>query len=141
MNLDQEGRKHLIFEEGKRLKAYLDTKGIPTIWIGNTSYPDGTKVKMGDVITEQQGWEMFAKIERLFTENINKKVRVPLTQNQFNACFSFSWNIGMAAFNNSTFLKLLNKGNYKGAADAMLMWSKPAEIIPRRKRERELFIK
>ena len=44
--------------EGCRLEAYKDSAGIPTIGYGNTYYPDGTKVKIGDKITQQRAEEL-----------------------------------------------------------------------------------
>jgi len=38
--------------EGLRLKAYLCTAGVPTIGYGATRYLDGTKVQLGDSITQ-----------------------------------------------------------------------------------------
>ncbi len=67
-------------------------------------------------------------------------VRVPLTQGQFDALCSFCFNVGIGAFKKSTLVKVLNKGNYRGAADEFLKWKKPPEIIGRRRSEREQFL-
>ncbi|ELI8281136.1 glycoside hydrolase family protein, partial [Yersinia enterocolitica] len=57
---------------------------------------------------------------------------------------SLIFNIGPTAFANSTVLKRLNDGDYQGAADAFLMWKKagnnPDILLPRRQRERALFL-
>jgi lysozyme len=37
-------------------------------------------------------------------------------------------------------VKRINAGDFRGAADAILMWDKPSTLIPRRRRERELFL-
>jgi len=62
---------------------------------------------------------------------------VPLSQTQFDALVSFHYNTGGIAKANLT--RLLNAGDYAGAADAFMGWSKPAEIIPRREKEQKLF--
>jgi lysozyme len=67
-------------------------------------------------------------------------VKVPLTQNQFDALYSLCFNIGEGAFKKSTVVKRLNANDYKGAADAILMWNKPSVLEKRRKRERDLFL-
>jgi lysozyme len=67
-------------------------------------------------------------------------VKVPLQQAQFDALYSLCFNIGGTAFKNSTVVKRLNANDYQGAADAILMWNKPAVLEKRRKRERELFL-
>ncbi|KQD16250.1 lysozyme [Acinetobacter baumannii] len=71
---------------------------------------------------------------------------MPLTQNQFDALVSLAYNIGSGAFKGSTLLKLLNKGDYKGAADQFLVWNKAGGkvmkgLVRRREAERALFLK
>lgn len=43
--------------EKRRLVAYLDQKGIPSIAWGNTTYPNGIAVKLGDTCTPAQADE------------------------------------------------------------------------------------
>lgn len=140
MKLDKKGREHLIQEEGLKLKAYKDTVGIWTIGVGNTYYEDGSKVKQGDVITKERADSLLSIVSKQFEDNINKVVTVPLNQNQFNALVSFSYNIGIGAFNKSTLLKLLNQGEYIQAAEQFMKWLKPPELKGRRNRERTLFL-
>ena len=40
--------------EGFRTEAYLDGVGIPTIGYGTTHWPNGSPVKMGEVVTQEQ---------------------------------------------------------------------------------------
>jgi lysozyme len=54
---------------------------------------------------------------------INESVSVPLNQNQFDALASFVYNIGPNAFRSSTLLKLLNQGDYAGAAAQFGRWN------------------
>ncbi len=73
-------------------------------------------------------------------------VTVPLNQNQFDALVSLTYNIGSGAFNNSTLLKKLNKGDYQGAADQFLVWNKAGGkvmkgLVRRREAEQALFLK
>jgi lysozyme len=51
-----------------------------------------------------------------------------------------AFNIGAGGFRGATVVKRLNARDFGGAADAMLLWRRPPEIIPRRRRERELFL-
>ena len=67
-------------------------------------------------------------------------MKVPLTQNQFDALYSLCFNIGETNFKKSTVVRKLNEKDYQGAADAILMWNKPAVLEGRRKRERALFL-
>ncbi|MFP0401323.1 lysozyme [Acinetobacter nosocomialis] len=132
--------------EGKRLNAYDDGVGVWTIGFGTIKYPNGVRVKKGDTCTEQQAETYLKNDLTKFEVAINKLVKVPLTQNQFDALVSLTYNIGSGAFNNSTLLKKLNKGDYQGAADQFLVWNKAGGkvmkgLVRRREAERALFLK
>ena len=51
---------------------------------------------------------------------------VPLTQNEFDTLADFAFNAGCGAFAGSTMLKLLNAGNYAGAAGQFELWDHAA---------------
>ncbi|ENV02399.1 lysozyme [Acinetobacter sp. NIPH 817] len=132
--------------EDTRTKAYDDGVGIWTIGIGTTVYPNGVKVKKGDTCTLEQAKSYFKHDLAKFEKTVNESVIVPLTQNQFDALVSLTYNIGSGAFKGSTLLKLLNKGDYKGAADQFLLWNKADSkvmkgLVRRREAERALFLK
>ncbi len=60
-----------------------------------------------------------------------------VSQHEFDALVSFHLNTG--GIGRAQLTKSLNAGNRQAAADQFLGWSKPPEIIPRRKREQALF--
>jgi lysozyme len=60
-------------------------------------------------------------------------------QHEFGTLASFIFNVGVGAFTGSTLLKLLNKGDYAGAALQLDRRHIPPEITSRRKGEREQF--
>ena len=104
------------------------------------------KVKKGDACTPEQAKSYFKHDLAKFEKTVNESVTVPLTQNQFDALVSLTYNIGSGAFNNSTLLKKLNKGDYQGAADQFLVWNKAGGkvmkgLVRRREAERALFLK
>lgn len=132
--------------EDTRFKAYDDGVGVWTIGTGTTVYPNGVKVKQGDTCTPEQAKTYFKHDLAKFEKTVNESVTVPLNQNQFDALVSLTYNIGAGALKNSTLLKLLNKGDYKGAADQFLAWKKAGgKVLPglvrRREAERALFLK
>ena len=134
--------------ESFRAKAYLCPSGIPTIGYGSTYYPDGKKVTLQDKeITEQKAFEILEYISNKdFGSNINKVVKVPLNQNQFDSLVSFSYNIGTKNFNWSTLLKKLNLSDYQGSSLEFARWNKSGEkvlsgLVKRRLAEKELFLK
>jgi len=139
--MSENGLKFLMNNEGVRLKPYLDTKGIPTIGVGNTFYEDGSKVKMTDPpITEKRAMELFRWILKQYELAVYSNTRDDINQNQFDALVSFTYNVGVNAFKNSTLLKRINaNASQQSITNAFMMWNKPKEIIGRRKREVELY--
>ncbi len=132
--------------EGKRLTSYDDGVGIWTIGYGTIKYPNGVRVKKGDTCTERQAETYLKNDLNRFEVAINKLVKVPLSQNQFDALASFTYNLGETNLANSTLLKKLNKGDYQGAADQFLVWNKAGGkvmkgLVRRREAERALFLK
>lgn len=127
--------------EGCILIAYKCPSDCWTIGYGHTK-----NVKSGMAITKAQA-ESYLKQDLVAFENaVNKYVKVPLTQNQFDALVSFSFNCGAGALKTSTLLKKLNKKDYDGAADEFLKWNKSngkvlSGLTKRRKDERSLFLK
>lgn len=109
MKLNNSGYLLITEFEGFSAKPYLCSAKVPTIGYGNTYYPNGTKVTMLDKeITKVQAFEMFKSIADKFASKVSKLVTSPLNQNQFNALVSLAYNIGIAAFTNSTLLKKVN---------------------------------
>ena len=108
MVISKKGLELIKEFEGLRLKAYLDSAGVPTIGFGTIRYPDGTKVKMGDVCTEKQAdeWLLYEVTEK--TRSINTLVKMSINQNQFDALCSFAYNVGTGALGKSTLLKRVN---------------------------------
>ena len=135
MKLSTEGRQALIQREGKRNKAYLDTKGIPTIGVGHT----GPEVYMGLAWTDQQIEDAFSDDVQWAEDAVNGYVNTELAQHQFDALVSFVFNIGETAFRRSTMLKMLNAGDFEGATKQFDRWNIPKEIIGRRMQEKKQF--
>ena len=94
--------------EGCKLTAYKDPaskNGLPiTIAYGNTMYTDGSKIKLGDIITQQKADELLQwAIDK--KTNVIKSMNLHLDNNQFDAITSFVYNCGIGAFEKSTMLK------------------------------------
>ena len=150
MKLNQNGYNLIKQFEGLRLDAYAATesekqRNIWTIGFGNITYENGTKVKKGDKITQQRAEELFKYFADRFASNIDTKVTVPITQNQFNAIVSLAYNIGLGNFQKSTLLKKLNRNpNDKTIKDEFLKWinaggRKLQGLVNRRKKEIEVY--
>lgn len=128
------------------LQAYDDGVGVWTIGKGTTVYPNGVKVKKGDTCTLDQANEYFSHDLKRFESSVNNLVKAPLSQNQFDALVSLTYNIGSGNFASSTLLKKLNAKDYAGAADQFPLWNKGGGkvlkgLVRRRADERALFLK
>ena len=143
MKLDEKGYKALHDREGLRLKPYLDTRGIPTIAMGNTFYENGRKVTMKDKpLTLKEADELGKITADKFAKQVGALVKSNVNQNQFNALVSIAYNIGINGFRTSSFLKLVNKNpNDPKIKEAIMLWTKNKELIGRRKKEVELYFK
>jgi len=128
--------------EGLRLDAYPDpgTGGAPwTIGFGTTA-----GVKPGQTITKERAEELLREDVKRFEGYVDRLVKVPLTQGQYDALVSFVYNLGPGALERSTLLDQLNRGDYDSAAEQFGRWVKAggktlAGLVRRRAAERALF--
>jgi GH24 family phage-related lysozyme (muramidase) len=148
--------------EGCRLRAYLCPAGKWTIGWGNTTYPDGRRVKEGDRITAAQAEEMFQLILGQFERGVMRLLQVkapiqggnPTNPAQFGALVSFAYNVGLdedddiipEGLGDSTLLKLHRAGQYDRAAGEFLKWvfahgRRQKGLVKRRQAERFLYLR
>lgn len=123
MQLSQKGLDAIKFFEGLELKAYPDSEGTPTIGYGTIKIA-GKPVRMGMVITKEQAEQYLLEDVEKFVVAVNKAIKVPTTQNEFDALVIETYNIGIGAMQGSTFMKRHNAGNKVGCAEAMQWWDK-----------------
>jgi lysozyme len=126
--------------EGLSLTAYQDIVGVWTIGYGSTN-----SVKPNMVITEAQAVERLHSDVASAVRCVNSRVTREISQNQFDALVSFTFNLGCAALVSSTLLKLLNVGDISGAAAEFGRWTHAGVrvlpgLVARREAERKLFV-
>ena len=130
------------FEEC-RLVAYPDpgTGDEPiTIAWGHTG-----GVKLGDTCTQEEADSLFVIDLAEAEEPVNRLVTAPLTQNQFDALVSFTYNCGEPNLKISRLLQLLNAKYYQEAAAQFPRWNRSKGrikngLIRRREAEKKLFL-
>jgi lysozyme len=106
--------------EGLRLTAYKDSVGVLTIGYGHT----GKDVVPGLTITQADADQLLAS-DLVEAENaVSRLVKVPLSDNQFGALVSFTFNVGTSAFAGSSLLKKLNAGDYEAEPAELAKWNK-----------------
>jgi lysozyme len=141
MNISQTGIKLIMRFEGCRLTAYKDPVGILTIGYGHTG-----DVRSGQTITQVQADDLLKQDVTKFATGVAVLIKVPVNQNQFDALVSFAYNCGLGALKTSTLLSLVNKKDFKGAADEFEKWIHAGGkvlkgLVSRRKAEKALFLK
>jgi lysozyme len=136
-----------------RCKAYQcivgrDKKGRPIYdgkWTIGWGCTEG--VTEGMIWTREQADRAFHKELSVFQAAVNRLVKVPLSQNAFDALVSFAYNCGEGALSKSSLLKKLNKGDYEGAAQQFGYWvnSNGVKNVPglvrRRRDEAKVFLR
>lgn len=140
MPVSPAGRAAIMQREGCKLIAYPDSVGVPTIGTGHTGRMSPPLVRLGMTITRAQAEDYLAADLAPVEKAITDFVKVSLAQGERDALASLIFNIGVTGFQGSTVLRKLNKGDRAGAAEAFLMWEKPAVLKSRREAERAQFL-
>lgn len=149
-------RKLIVDEEGESLEVYLDN-ATPPVWTVGT----GHKVLSTDVvrgqkihpygpiktITQSESDAFLKNDSAMAIQDVDNGVRVLVNTNQRAALISLRFNIGSTAFRDSTLLRLLNAGDFQGAADQFSRWIYSGRkdvpnpvLVKRRERERGVFL-
>lgn len=147
MNISPSGLDFIVSFEGKlkllpdgRYIAYQCPAKVWTIFAGVTE-----GVTEGMICTEDEGKAMFRRELAKHEAAVRRLVTVGLTQKQFDALVSFSYNVGTGALQKSTLLKHLNKGEYARAASHFGDFKKAGGkvlkgLVRRRAAEAALFV-
>ena len=142
MNLSQSGLNFIKQWEAFRGRPYNDGYGFMTIGYGH-------KIKPGErftEISEPQAAQILANDTAWAVDAVNRNVRVPLNQSQFDALVSLVFNWGEGNFASSILLQRLNAGDYAGAANRLGEWPITSGgvtsqgLINRRAAEKALFL-
>ncbi|HHR0802518.1 TPA: lysozyme [Enterobacter roggenkampii] len=131
--------------EGCKLTAYQDSVGVWTIGYGWTQPVDGKPIRAGMTIKQETAERLLKTGLVSYESDVSRLVKVDLTQGQFDALVSFTYNLGARSLSTSTLLRKLNASDYAGAADEFLRWNKAGGkvlngLARRREAERALFL-
>jgi len=124
MNVNTATKKLIKEYEGLRLKAYRCSAGVLTIGWGHTSAAGEPVVRPGMTITKAEAERIFDRDIEKFAVGVEKLIKREINDNQFGACVSLAFNIGVGAFSKSSVLRFLSKGKFDDAADAFMLWNK-----------------
>jgi lysozyme len=140
MHIDKEGIEFLRHVEGVRHKAYmLYGEKYFTIGVGHSYDP---LITANTVWTDEQINTALQKDVQKFEKYVEKHVKIPLNQHQFNALVSYTFNRGEGGIKELAAHSI----THQEYADNMVRyWGKAVKfkdaLIQRRKKERALFLK
>lgn len=125
MKTSQRGIDLIKNAEGLRLQPYICSAGKRTIYYGHVILP-GEKFNN----TKEEAEAVLTRDLAKFEAGVSKLVKVPLTQNQFDALVSFAFNVGLdddldtkaEGLGDSTLLKKVNAKDFEGAALEFSKW-------------------
>ncbi len=126
--------------EGLHLEAYRDCAGIWTIGYGHA----GPAVSEGQSVSEAQAEKLLEADLGEAVACVNHSIQVAISQNQFDAIVDFCFNAGRGNFVQSTLLRKVNAGDFRGAAAQFALWVHAggevvAGLVRRRDAEAALF--
>lgn len=128
--------KSIAHHEGTRLKPYRCPAQLWTIGTGHVLYPDQGAMKIEDrlkyplkpadnrVFTKEEVDAILAKDLDRFVRGVSKYCPVVASQGQFDALVSFAFNLGLGTLQRSTLRSKHNRGDYAGAAQEFLKYTK-----------------
>jgi len=143
-------------DEGVRNRPYQCPALLWTCGVGHVIDPSHAKVPFANrkQLPIPDGWDRVLSAEEIdeilkkdlnrFEAGVLRLIKVKLTQGQFDGLVSFSFNVGLGNLQNSTLRMKLNRGDYEGAAEQFLVWTKAGGkvlkgLVIRRTHEKEMF--
>ena len=147
----------LKHHEGVRFRPYRCPAVLWTVGVGHVIDPAHIGVKLEDRknLPIPAGWDriltvaevdgILAKDLERFERGVERLCPAGLTQPRFDALVSFSFNVGLGNLQRSTLRMRHNRGDYEGAAEAFMMWTKAGGrelpgLVKRRRDERSVYL-
>jgi lysozyme len=144
-------------DEGVRLRPYRCPALLWTVGVGHVIDPNHIRVKLDERkgLGIPDGWDRTLTMDEvngilaadlaLFERGVLRLCPEGLTQGRFDALVSFSFNVGLGNLQRSTIRMKHNRGDFDGAAESFMVWTKAGGkelpgLVKRRKHERALYL-
>ncbi len=145
MKVTQEGFALIKSCEGFRSEAYRDAGGVWTVGYGHTSAVGAPEVAPQMRLSEAEANEVLQRDVDNVARRVSALVKVPLTDAQFSALVSFTYNVGAGAFAGSSVLMVINSGDFARVPERLALWNKGGGrvlpgLVKRRAAEAAMFL-
>jgi len=146
MQISDKGIALIKHHEGVRLKPYQDCVKLWTVGVGHL-IGDGKSLppEWNKVFTMEEVDGILRKDLARFEQGVSKFCPVPLTQGEFDALISFSFNLGLGVLQRSTLRQKIIRNDKKGAAEEFTKYIRAGGkiikgLVTRRNDEKQLFL-
>lgn len=157
MKVSAKALEMIKHHEGVRLRPYRCPALLWTVGVGHVIDQSHIGVKFDERknLPIPAGWDRTLTIGEVndllaqdlagFERGVGRLCPDGLTAGRFDALVSFSFNVGLGNLQRSSVRMKHNRGDFEGAAEAFLMWTKAAGkelpgLVKRRKDERALYL-
>jgi lysozyme len=141
MKINQRGIDLIKKFEGLYLKPYYCPANLKTIGYGHVILPHEN---FDDGITEDEAEDILKRDLTKFENGLRRLINAPINSNQFSSLCSFSFNLGLGAFQRSTLRMVVNRGEHDRVREQLMRWNRAGGkvlkgLTKRRKAEADLY--
>ena len=114
--------------EGIVLLPYVCAGGVNSVGYGATRSRTGGPIDLDmEPISETEAEALLLRDLESFQGWVRRLIKTALTENQYFALVSFTFNVGAGALQRSTLRMKLNRSEYQGAPDEFPKWRMAGE--------------
>ena len=146
MHINERGIEIVKSFEGLALRPYVCAGGVNSVGNGATRSSTGGPIDLDmEPISEIEAEALLLRDLENSEGWVRRLIKTALTENQYSALTSFTFNVGCSALMRSTLRMKLNRGELQNAADEFQKWKFVnkrllAGLVRRRAAERILFL-